>query len=432
MKKLQKMKMSLLLLALAVFFGVLLWPEIAFAWGDNGGGRKAYSKSQIEEGVLGDKIVFNSIKDDKIEHEFDFVRARKETDGDGEWSNDEITVEDGEIYQLQLYVHNNNPKGEVATAENVHVAFSLPMDSARDLEVNGFIDSSNAAPSEYWDYVNFHSDTAFHLEYIYGSARLENNGIGNVKGGLQLSDDIVKAASGGTPIGYDKIDGRVPGGCQYDNFVSIRVKVVFDTDFLVKNQARIVGDADQTWKDEIEAEVGDVLEFRMEYVNTSDDPQKRVVMQDVFPDGLQYVSGSTLLYNGNYPDGVHGKNSDAIAETGVVVGSYDASSNAIVFRTAKVVDHGLSEGLNRLTAYGRTAVNDEQVMCDNVRVFVFKPTATAVVLGIMRNIAMFAFLACVLLIVWLKIRHYRLKRRITRMLDDMDELERLMEQREED
>ena len=65
------------------------------------------------------------------------------------------------------------------------------MTAARRLRVNGFIDTSNASPQRYWDYVDFVSDTPFHLEYYYNSALLENNGVG--AGGLQLSDEIVTA-----------------------------------------------------------------------------------------------------------------------------------------------------------------------------------------------------------------------------------------------
>lgn len=303
MKKLQKM---LMLTVLIVALGMLLCPERCSAWGDSGGGRPSYTTEQIDQGVLGDKIVFNSISDGVIGDEKNFVGARENTGinagKDNVWNGNDINVENGKEYLVRLYAHNNNPKGMDAVAENTHVSFSLPMDSAKEIEINGFINADNVEPQEYWDHVIFHSDTAFHLEYVYGSALLENNIFDRNEGGLQLSDDIVKAASGGTLIGYDKMDGRIPGRYQHDAFITIRVKVIYDTDFQVKNQVRIKGAADQTWKDQIEAKVGDELEFRMEYINTSDDVQKNVVIQDIFPENLEYVSGSILLYNDTHPN----------------------------------------------------------------------------------------------------------------------------------
>lgn len=76
----------------------------------------------------------------------------------------------------------------------------------------------------------FESNIPFHLEYVYGSALLENNGIGK-NGGKTLSDEIVtKAASNnGTLIGYSSLNGEIPGGYQYASYITIKVRVVFDS-----------------------------------------------------------------------------------------------------------------------------------------------------------------------------------------------------------
>ncbi len=239
------------------------YPITALAWGDNsedGKGRPSYTTEEIDNGAIGatqqsdganykdndnypGQIIFNTISDGDIGDEKNFVGARQtellengravSATPDTKWQGNSITVEDGKYYIIRLFVHNNNPNGEDAVAENTHVSFSIPGISSTQVQVNGFINSSNATPSEYWDYVNFNSPdaTPFHLEYLYGSALLENNGIG--LGGLPLSDDIVKAKSGGVMIGYDALDGRVPGCYQYDNYVTIIVKAVFDTEYTI-------------------------------------------------------------------------------------------------------------------------------------------------------------------------------------------------------
>ena len=204
------------------------------AWGDNEGGRKGYTLDEINNGVLGDKIVFNSIIDATITgedgtvyslgDERNFVRARLSGSSDI-WSNDEITVEDGKEYTISLYVHNNSPLGEDAVAKDVAVQISIPHETTNSIEVNGFIDASNATPSSYWDNIIFKSadGSEFHLEYIDGSAAWESNGASNGA----LSDNIVRTVEG-VKVGYDSLNGEIPGCYQYSGYASIRVKAVFN------------------------------------------------------------------------------------------------------------------------------------------------------------------------------------------------------------
>lgn len=206
-------------------------------WGDNGGGRPSYTLAQVQGGILGNTIVFNSISDGVIGNEKNFVGVR-EDDGihmgaDNLWHSNYITIEDKKTYIIRLYVHNNNPNGIRAIAKNVRAAINIPTLSAKQIQVTGFIESSNATPSKYWASVVFRSDGSFfHLEYCNGSARLENNDFGKRFGkvsGIVASDDIVtRASSGGILVAYDTLDGSIPGCHQYANYVTIRVKAVFD------------------------------------------------------------------------------------------------------------------------------------------------------------------------------------------------------------
>lgn len=375
MKKFMKSTLAIAAGAAAIA-GAVTIPSLVSAWGDSNGGRPSYTYEQINQGVLGDKIVFNSISDGVIGDEKNFVGARENTGinagKDNVWNGNDINVENGKEYLIRLYVHNNSPKGMDAVAENTHVSFNIPNESARDIRVNGFIKADNADPQEYWDHVDLHSDTAFHLEYVYGSALLENQGIGKSvqnggQGPYQLSDDIVKAASGGTLIGYDAIDGRIPGCDQYAAFVTIRVKVVYDTDYTVDKKVRIHGDADKTWKDQVDAKIGDELDFRIEYRNISDQKQEHVVIRDSLPSNLEYIADSTEIVNSSHPNGAK-VNSDAlVADTGITIGDYNGQSNAIIYFRAKVVDMNLVCGKNTMTNWGRASVN-QKLMMDWARV----------------------------------------------------------------
>lgn len=377
------------IIAASIFFlaGIILYPISVAAWGDNsegGKGRPSYTLEEIKEGALGNRIVFNSISDsepmgDGVNggSEKNFVGAREcvlrndgRCEGDSKinkWCHNDIDVEDGKTYIIRLYVHNNNPNGTDAVAENTHVSFSIPANYDQDnkrIQVNGFIDSSNATPSEYWDYVNFNSEIPFHLEYVYGSALLENNSIG--LGGLSLSDDIVKAKSGGVMIGYDALDGRVPGCYQYDNFVTIQVKAVFGSAFTVETNARMADGKDKTWLNSVDAKVGDKVEFRIEYKNTSDKQQDGVTIKDILPSNLKYVEGTTVLKNSSHPNGATAAH-DYLVKEGTKIGSYGLGANAYIYFTAEVVDEDLDQGLNILTNWVQVGVGDVTIQ-DSVEI----------------------------------------------------------------
>ena len=386
-------KTSLALAASAAAIASTMAPALVSAWGDNGGGRKSYTIDQINKGAIGateisdgknyknsknypGTIVFNSISDSVIGDEKNFVGTRECTvQANGRcngatkttvWNANDITVKDGQTYIVRAYVHNNNPNGEDAVAENTRVEFVVPENSGKEITVNGIISSSNATPSRYWDNVTFKSDQAFHLEYVYGSALFENNKVG--LNGTSLSDDVIK--TGGTLIGYDKLDGRIPGCYEYDGFVTIQVKAVFD-DFTVSKQVRLNGE--KTWQETVTANVGDKVDFLIEYKNISEDKEHtNVVIRDVLPPNLRLVEGSIKLKNASHPNTATIEGNALVGENGLKIGDYSAGSNAFIVFTAEVVDDSLACGQNTLINWGRASVNGEKLLKDDARVITNK------------------------------------------------------------
>lgn len=336
--------------AAVAVLGTSLAPAASvLAWGDSNGGRKGYTIKQIENGALGDKVVMNSITDGEYKDangkihdlgdERNFVRTRL-SGTSNVWSSNEITAEDGKEYVLSLYVHNNNPQGTKVVAKDVTVSYSIPGNSATSVEVNGYITSSNATPSKYWDNVVFKSSngSAFHLEYIDGSALWESNG----KSAGKLSDNIKTAA--GVKVGYDALDGKIPGCYQYSGYASVRVKVVYDADFTISKQVRIKGTTE--WKESVDAKVGDTVEYMIGYKNNSGKTVKDVMVLDSLPTNIEYVAGSTKLKNANHKDAV--TLSDGLTTKGINIGDYANGANAYILFEAKVVDKTLACGKNQL------------------------------------------------------------------------------------
>ena len=321
-------------------------------WGDSNGGRQCHTLEEVNAGALDGIITFNSLSNGAIGDERYFVGVRENTGNFGPrnvWSCDKIIVENKKEYVIRLYVHNNSKFGFDATARNVRVAFNIPQDSAKHIVVVGFINADNAYPSKYWSSVSFDSNVSFHLEYIPGSALLENNGIGK-DGGTKLPDNIIKDDSeSGALIGYSSLDGRIPSGFSYASYVTVKVKVVYDTAYTMTQQVRLVGSKD--WSDSVDAKVGDKVEFWIQYNNTSSENQKDVMVRDVLPQSLHYVNGTTKLWNEQSNGAVIDR--DTIATTGINIGHYGPTANAHIRFQAEVVKDGLVEGHNTLVNWAQ-------------------------------------------------------------------------------
>ena len=380
-------------------------PLISFAWGDStyletgvaGSHRQFYTLDDINSGKLGNIVTFNSITDAaQTGNELNFVSALSaDADVHEYWQGNNITVEDGKEYVVRLYVHNNNPGGKANMSTGTKVAISgigqskTNKDGQQEVEVNGFIESDNATPKEYWDYVRFRSNTSFHLDYVYGSAMIYNRGATGTTDpissadmpyktdaelaaqkvtGKPLGDDIVLKAKengelDGQLIGFDALDGNVPGCYQYSSYITIRVKAVFDYVFTTETKVRKEGEDENGWKESVNAQIGDRVEFRIDYRNadiktdSNDKVHKNVTISDTLPSNLKYVPGTAKFYDDS-TDGewVPLQSDDIVATHGVDIGSYSSGSNASVIFVTEVVDDDLKYGNNTLVNWGQASV----------------------------------------------------------------------------
>ena len=129
-----------------------------------------------------------------------------------------------------------------------------------------------------------------------------------------------------------------------------------DIGFETETHVRLADDEDRTWYKSVSVKVGDKVEFRIEYRNTSDKQQDGVAIRDVlFTNNLIYVDGSTVLKNSNHPDGAYILN-DALVENGIRIGNYGSGANALIYFTAEVVDEDLEVGTNTLANWGQAGV----------------------------------------------------------------------------
>ena len=295
-------------------------PALVWAWGPS---RPSFT---IEKPA--DYITFNSITNNPVigGDEKDFVGIR-EVGSNTKWTNN-MKVQNGKEYYVRMYVHNNAASNLNLVAENVVAKLNVPTTTAKNVTVQGQISASNAKPNTVWDEATFSSDNDFNLAYVAGSALFENNGMGTTK----LPDSIVNNT--GAKLGYDKLDGKIPGCFQYAGYVTVKVKAQVNqlqekTDIDLAKTVRNKTNGEKTWTETVNAKGGDTVQFQIHAKNTGSAGIQNLVIRDILPKGLNYVTGTTKLYNTSNPKGL--KVSDNIIQnSGINIGSYQLNGDAFV------------------------------------------------------------------------------------------------------
>jgi len=328
----------------AVAAAVVTVPAALLAWGPD---RPTFT---VENPA--DHVTFNSITNNpNIGDERNFVGIR-EVGSNNTWY-DTMDAKEGKEYFVRVYVHNNaatslNESGK-GIAKDVKATVNLPTNTAKSIQVNGFINSSNASPQEVYDHATFTSSNDFNLSYIPGSLKYETNA-----GNFTLPESIF--TSDGAKLGYDKMDGNIPGCFKYSGYVTFKVKpqVAKSTDFTLQKKVSKHGAAQ--WVENYDAKPGETVDFLLAYKNTGQTQHNNVTFRDTLPKGLTYTTGSTTWSNASKQNV---KASDTITSSGINVGAYAPGANAYTVFSAKVAEaKDLECGTNKLINKGKVNADD--------------------------------------------------------------------------
>lgn len=282
-------------------------------------------------------VTFNSITDNPNygdERNFFDGKPASNTDEGGFTNNIPVgDLSNGDELLLRVYVHNNagedtNESG-VGIAENTRVRVDLPEGIDRSMRAQAYISADNAQPQTVFDSLDFQSvNRPFDLTYVEGSAMLYTNPHPQ---GRQISDNIVGTA--GAQIGYDEINGEVPGCFEYTAIVTIKVKVS-KADVAIDKYVREVGETD--WSTDISVDPGAEVEYLIEVENTGGTNLENVSVGDNLPNYVSYVEGTTQYANASTSFEPTDLGSDNIVSGGVDIGSYTPGSNAFVMFRADI------------------------------------------------------------------------------------------------
>lgn len=328
-----------------------------------------------------DNVVFNSfINTPYYGDERHFLDSRIGSGNDAADNYKDVLtgIKAGDEITLRTYIHNNGnqslngPNFDGPTvAKNTRVRILLPTGTAPSLRATSFISADNAQPQVVSDTGDLKSDTPFNVEYIPGSATLVT-GIGGGKS-FKMSDTVV---STGAQIGYDQLNGSVPGCFDYQAFVYIKVKVkapALEFDKQVK-----LGNG--TYQERVDAKPGDTVKWRLAYKNTGTSQINNTVIQDRLPSLLDLVPGSVKLVDAKHPNGMALSDGDLFDANGVNAGSYTAGSNGyITFETKVKAADKLPECIVTLRNVATSRADDIPADEDDATVVVRKdcaPTTT--------------------------------------------------------
>jgi uncharacterized repeat protein (TIGR01451 family) len=287
-------------------------------------------------------VTFNSITNNpKYGDERNFAHIKESGAADSTYTN-KISLKAGQEYTVFVYYHNNaasnlNASGK-GIAHGAYIKAELPanvLKGATNAGSNIYIGASNANPNQVFDNIYFANSTNadITLRYVQGSAVLTNfkSDTDNTLRTFKLSDSIVDS---GAAIGWDSMNGDVPGCNRYSGYVTFKIKAV-QPSFSVSKQVRPAGTASGGWVESLAVNPGDEVEYMITYKNTGTVNQENVIVSDTLPNGVSYVKGSTKLTNGNGSNQVM---PDAVTTNGLNIGTYAPNAVAYTWFKAKVAD----------------------------------------------------------------------------------------------
>src|SRR3989344_4037663 len=184
------------------------------------------------------------------------------------WQDSVDNVQAGQEIEIRTFIHNNANESTNGTnnnglgvAKNTRVRVYLPSGFASGFDVGGYISADNATPGRVYDTAAIKTGSGtFALEYQPGSAVIYNNG--PFSAGHALPDAVVSDA--GTPIGYNDLNGNLPGCFEFSATVIIKVKVVTPKLQFTK---QVTTPGSTNWQKNITAKPGDTVSWLLSYKN---------------------------------------------------------------------------------------------------------------------------------------------------------------------
>ncbi len=247
-----------------------------------------------------------------------------------------LTVNPGDTVDVRVFVHNNantSLNGSAldgpGVALNTRVRFAIPTGQANGIDIGGYVGASNATPDLLYDTATLKNDTqAFSLQYVPGSAKIINSG--PFSAGAALNQDANLFNTTGALIGYNALDGKLPGCFDYQAVIIIKVKVMAPS---LRFSKKVTTPGSTNWQPQMTAKRGDTVSWLLDFSNNGSDSDNLVTLRDTLPTGLSIIPGSITWFDTNHASGEVLPDT-ALGSGGVNVGTYAPNGGGYIrFRT---------------------------------------------------------------------------------------------------
>ncbi|MBQ9020022.1 isopeptide-forming domain-containing fimbrial protein [Candidatus Saccharibacteria bacterium] len=325
--------------------------SVVLAWGPE---RTTYTMEKPS-----DHVTFNSITDNaSIGDERNFVRVR-EANTENHYV-DNLEIAPGKEYEVYIAYHNNaaenlnkseNGGKGIALGAKVSTQFPTEVTPEKQGVITATITAENADPKSVWDeaFVTTKSNSVL-LRYKPASAKIHNQWDTN---GKVLPQNLFEET--GTYLGMNKLDGVLNGCFQFSGYITYTL-IAENAEARVDKTVSVDG---ETFYENVEAKPGDIVTFKVDFRNGGTKDLTNVGFRDTFPDGLELVEGTTIIYDNAHANGE--KLTDLINKNGYNLGKYGQGTYATIYYKAKVRDDAVcSKGLvnNILVSHDNGEVSD--------------------------------------------------------------------------
>ncbi len=214
------------------------------------------------------------------------------------------TAHDGHYYMVKMLVHNNASSNLNLVAKDTNIGAYIDKAYSKAITIQTDINASNCGANTkgnkgsecwFWDEAYIKAadddDNQYKATYVPDSLRYYNNAkLFSSDSGFTFTDDnddsnLLK--SQGVKIGYDKMDGNIPGCSQYMGFATFIVKVNKKGDadanqpnYIFYKRSRLAGTQSGGWSTQTTAKPGDTIEFQVGLRNIGKTPLTSPILQD--------------------------------------------------------------------------------------------------------------------------------------------------------
>lgn len=303
---------------------------------------------------------FNSITNNvAVGDERNFVRVAEI--GTTDPYTDQVEVVPGKEYEVYIYYHNDagsntNASGYgIATNVKVSSAYPTTLTPGERGMISGiisynYVDLDNQThDASVWDEAYLTTQyEGVTLRYKTGTAIIHN--AGSVNGSVLPTALFTE---GGTPIGFNKLSGTIPGCAEYSGYITYTLVAEYTASELSKS----VSLDGENWSESVSIEPGQYATYKVVFKNTGNTTLTNVIFKDVHSEGLTLRSGSVKIFDATHTSGL--VIDDILDISGYNVGDVAAGALVQIIYQAKVDDKAACKELKNTISVAYNGENQK-------------------------------------------------------------------------